>query len=104
MDIDNLIERLMNLTYREAGDSFNYRVIYEKNRDLVSHEIRKWADEQNMEQVSRAERKMLDNCKRMAELEAKVFAYESFIKNSNFAPILPKWVNYPITCNEKGEL
>lgn len=82
MDIDNLIERLMNLTYKNKGDDFDYHLIIERHRDLLSNEIKKWADEQNMGQ------EMLDNCRRMAELEAKVFTYESIIKNSNFAPIL----------------
>lgn len=82
MDIDNLIERLMNLTYRNKGEKYDFQVISERHREAVSNEIRKWAYEQNMGQ------EMLDNCKRLAELEAKVFAYESIIKNSNFAPIL----------------
>ena len=47
----------------------------------------------------------ITECKRkIVELESKVYAYEKIIANSNFAPILPKWVDYPITCNEKGEL
>lgn len=82
MDIDNLIERLMKLTYRKSEYTYDFQVISERHREAVSNEIRKWADEQNMVQ------KMLDNCRRMAELEAKVYTYESIIKNSNFAPIL----------------
>lgn len=89
MDIDNLIERLMNLTYKDDDDPFNYHVILKRNRDLVFNEIKSWADEQNMGQ------EVLDNCRRMAELEAKVFVYESIISNSNFAPIIS---------NEKGEI
>ena len=84
MDIDNLIERLMNLTYREAGDRFDYQVIHERNREAVSNEIRKWADEQK----AKAKPVMSDNCRRLAELEAKVYTYEKIIANSNFAPIL----------------
>lgn len=82
MDIDNLIERLMNLTYRGKDGKYDFKVISVLHKDLVFNEIRKWADEQNMEQ------KMLDNCRRLAELEAKVFTYESIIANSNFAPIM----------------
>ncbi len=88
MDIDNLIERLLSLKYRNESEQVEYHVISSRNRHLVSNEVRKWYEEQ----------------KKIAELEAKVYAYEKIIANSNFAPILPKWVDYPITCNEKGEL
>lgn len=84
MNIDNLIERLMNLTYRDTGDKYDYHVVSKVHRDLVYNEIRKWADEEK----AKTEPKMLDNSRRLAELEAKVFAYESIIANSNFAPIL----------------
>ena len=82
MDIENLIERLMKLTYRDKSNRYYFSVISEEHKDSVSNEIKSWADEQNMGQ------KMLDICRRLAELEAKVFTYESIIKNSNFAPIL----------------
>lgn len=81
MDIDNLIERLMNLTYKYKSD-YDFNVIDSSNEYLVFNEIKKWADEQNMGQ------EIAENRIRLAELEAKVFAYESIISNSNFAPIL----------------
>ena len=93
MDIDNLIERLMNLTYR---DDFN--VIPACHKDKVFNEIRSWYKEQNISN------EIIEYKRKIAELEAKVYAYEKIIANSNFAPILPKLVDYPITCNEKGEL
>lgn len=86
MDIDNLIERLMNLTYRDKGDDYDYHIILKRNRDLVSNEIKSWADEQK----TKTESEMIDNRIRLAELEAKVYTYESIIANSNFAPIISK--------------
>lgn len=57
-----------------------------------------WYKEQN------TSNEIIEYKRKIAGLEAKVYAYEKIIANSNFAPILPKWVDYPITCNEKGEL
>lgn len=97
MDINNLIERLLSLKYRNESEQVEYHVISSRNRHLVSNEVRKWYEEQNIKAT-------IDIQTKIAELEAKVYAYEKIIANSNFAPILPNWVNYPITCNEKGEL
>ena len=97
MDIDNLIERLLSLKYRNESEQVEYHVINSRNRALVSNEVRKWYEEQNIKAT-------IDIQTKIAELEAKVYAYEKIIANSNFAPILPNWVDYPITCNEKGEL
>lgn len=97
MDIDNLLEILMSLKYKDESEQFEYHVISSCNRALVSNEVRKWFEEQNIKSA-------IDIQTKIAELEAKVYAYEKIIANSNFAPILPKWVDYPITCNEKGEL
>ena len=84
MDIDNLIERLMSITYR---DGFN--VIPACHKDKVFNEIMSWYKTQNISNE-------IIECKRkIAELEAKVYAYEKIIANSNFAPIIS---------NEKGEL
>ena len=93
MDIDNLIERLLSLKYRNESEQVGYHVIGSRNRALVSNEVRKWFEEQNIKAT-------IDIQTKIAELEAKVYAYEKIIANSNFAPILPKWVDYPITCNE----
>lgn len=97
MDVDNLIERLLSLKYRNESEQVEYHVISSRNRHLVSNEVRKWYEEQNIKAT-------IDIQTKIAELEAKVYAYEKIIANSNFAPILPKWVDYPITCNEKGKL
>ena len=93
MDIDNLIEMLLSLKYRNESEQVEYHVISSRNRALVSNEVRKWFEEQNIKAT-------IDIQTKIAELEAKVYTYEKIIANSNFAPILPKWVDYPITCNE----
>ena len=95
MDLDNLIERLMG-----NGDKYDFNVIPVRYKDKVSAEILKWYKTQD----TTKEYEIIEVKKRIAELEAKVYTYEKIIANSNFAPILPKWVDYPITCNEKGEL
>ena len=98
MDIDNLIERLMRLTYRNKGDKYDFHIISDSHKDKVFDEIKSWSKEQNVSN------EIIEYKRKIAELEAKVYTYEKIIANSNFAPILPNWVDYPITCNEKGEL
>ena len=88
MDINNLIERLLSLKYKNESEQFEYHVISSRNRALVSNEVRKWFEEQNIKAA-------IDIQTKIAELEAKVYAYEKIIANSNFAPIIS---------NEKGEL
>ena len=105
MDIDNLIERLMSLTYRNKNDTYDFPIISDSHRDKVFDEIKSWSKAQDITQeIIKKEYEIIEVKKRIAELEAKVYTYEKIIANSNFAPILPKWVDYPITCNEKGEL
>ena len=83
MDIDNLIERLMG-----NGDKYDFNVIPARYKDKVFNEIMSWYKDQNISNE-------IIECKRkIAELEAKVYAYEKIISNSNFAPIISK---------EKGE-
>ena len=104
MDIDNLIERLMSLTYK-SRNNLEFNVIFEENRDKVIDEIKSWSKAQDITQeIINKEYEIIEVKKRIAELEAKVYTYEKIIANSNFAPILPKWVDYQITCNEKGKL
>ena len=93
MDIDNLIERLMG-----NGDKYDFNVIPARYKDRVFNEIMSWYKDQNISN------EIIEYKEKIAELEAKVYAYEKIIANSNFAPILPKWVDYQITCNEKGKL
>ena len=79
MDIDNLIERLMG-----NGDKYDFNVIPVRYKDKVFNEIMSWYKDQNISNE-------IIECKRkIAELEAKVYAYEKIIANSNFAPIMRK--------------
>ena len=89
MDIDNLIERLMSLTYRDKSDTYDFNIISDSHKDKVFNEIMIWYKTQNISNE-------IIECKRkIAELEAKVYAYEKIIANSNFAPIMRK------NCEEK---
>ena len=82
MDIDNLIKRLMSLTYRNKSDTYDYHIISDSHKDKVTAEILSWYKEQNISNE-------ITECKiKIAELEAKVYAYENIIANSNFAPIM----------------
>ena len=82
MDLDDLIKRLMNLTYRDKGDTYDFPIIYDSNKDKVFAEILSWYKDQNISNE-------ITECKiKIAELEAKVYAYENIIANSNFAPII----------------
>lgn len=76
MSIDKIYERLIGLTYEWKGQSqtFKSKVIDEGARELFKVEL---ADALN-EQLNEYEVKI-------ARLEAKVYAYEAIIKNSNFA-------------------
>ena len=90
MDIDNLIERLMSLTYK-SRNNFEFNVIFEENRDKVIDEIKSWSKAQDITQeIINKEYEIIEVKKRIAELEAKVYAYEKIIANSNFAPIMRK--------------
>ena len=82
MDIDNLIKRLMSLTYRNKNDTYDFPIISDSYKDKVFNEIMSWYKDQNISNE-------IIECKRkIAELEAKVYAYEKIIANSNFAPII----------------
>ena len=82
MDIDDLIERLMSLTYRNKSDTYDFNIISDSHKDKVFNEIMSWYKDQNISNE-------IIECKRkIAELEAKVYAYEKIIANSNFSPIM----------------
>ena len=84
MDLDNLIERLMNLRYSGNEDKYDFNVIHAKHKDKVFNEIMSWYKEQN------TSNELIEYKRKIAELEAKVYAYEKIIANSNFAPIISK--------------
>ena len=84
MNIDDLIERLMSLTYRNKSDTYDFNIISDSHKDKVFNEVMSWYKDQNISNE-------IIECKRkIAELEAKVYAYEKIIENSNFAPIIRK--------------
>lgn len=75
MNVDELLKLLFNLKYNE--DCFEFEVISKKNRPQVEAKVKLWWSQQTTE-----------TARKIAELEAKCFAYEAIIKNSNFAPML----------------
>lgn len=89
MDIDNLIERLMSLTYRDRDAKYDLHIISDRHREHVFDEIKSWSKTQDITQeIINKEYEIIEVKKRIAELEAKVYAYEKIIANSNFAPII----------------
>ena len=82
MDLDDLINRLMKLSYRSKGDTMDFPVISSHNKNLVSDEIRSWAKAQDINH------EINEINKKIGELEAKVYVYETVIANSNFATII----------------
>ena len=84
MDLNNLIERLMNLRYSGNEDKYDFNVIPAKYKDKVFNEIMSWYQTQNISN------EIIEYKRKIAELEAKVYAYEKIIANSNFAPITRK--------------
>ena len=82
MNIDDLIKRLKSATYRDKGDKYDYHILSSTNAELaVVRIVSEWA----AEQISDVELN-----KKCAEFEAKCYAYEKIIANSNFAPMLEK--------------
>ena len=91
MDIDNLIERLMSLTYRDRDAKYDLHIISDRHREQVFDEIKSWSKAQDITQeIINKEYEIIEVKKRIVELEAKVYAYEKIIANSNFAPIIRK--------------
>ena len=78
MDIDNLIERLMG----NREDKYDFNVIPARYKDKVFNEVMNWYKTQNISN------EIIEYKRKIAELEAKVYAYEKIIANSNFAPIM----------------
>ena len=86
MDVEKLIEALERTTYRTkstySGDYVSLNIICgDDQKAALRKTVYGWATEQITD---------LDLTKRCAELEAKVFAYEAMIANSNFAPMIGK--------------
>lgn len=87
MTLEELFEKLKNLTYESAGYSgttFHFKVIEIKEFHQVELLIRKYLSEKHDAEVNELKAKLDE----MGELKAKVYAYEAIIANSNFAPVL----------------
>ena len=78
MDVDVLIRDLEKATYKtESGNTWQL-ISGSKERNLLESVVYGWASKQNETSTKT----------RIAELEAKVYAYEQIIANSNFAPVI----------------
>ena len=87
MDLIGLIEDICDAEYEYKGYSGNKEKSsivsrFDSNADakkaVIEKVVYEWANRQMTE---------LEKDKRIAELEAKCFAYEQFIQKSNFAPM-----------------
>lgn len=72
--IRELLDRLFGLTYRSGYSNYDLPVIGKDHRTEIEHIVRQWALDTHDSKVG--------------TLEAKVFAYEQIISNSNFAPMI----------------
>lgn len=73
--IRELLDRLFCLTYKSSfSGGYALPVIREDHRTEIEHIVRQWAIDNHDSKVG--------------TLEAKVFAYEQIISNSNFAPMI----------------
>lgn len=79
--LNNLVSKIMHLKYEDkgySGGTYQYDVVSEKHRDVVRTAITEWYDMYFGAEYAR----------KISELEAKVYAYEQIIANSNFAPVI----------------
>lgn len=77
MDIESLLKKLFDLKYARESREVNIIGTYNGQQTIVRNAVIEWYLEQTERQ----------NVK-IAELEAKVYAYEKIIANSNFKPLL----------------
>lgn len=78
MDVNALISDLEKASYKTDSGSTWYLISGSKEHALLRAVVYEWAGKQDE----------APNKARIAELEAKVYAYEQIIANSNFAPML----------------
>ena len=79
--LNDLVSKLMYLKYEDkgySGGTYQYDVVSKDHRDMVKTAIVEWYDMNFGEEYGR----------KIGELEAKVYAYEQIIANSNFAPVI----------------
>lgn len=81
MTLEELLEQLKGLTYKDElfGKTEYFNVITKSEFDKVEILIRQFALDNHDEQLGL--------------LEAKVYAYEQIIANSNFAPMIANGTN-----------
>jgi len=81
MTLEELLEQLKGLTYKSEifGKTENFDVITQSEFDKVENLIRQFALDNHDEQLGL--------------LQAKVYAYEKIIANSNFAPMIANGTN-----------
>ena len=80
MNVGELIERLNNAKIRRKGSDYESDIIlYDESKEKIAWIVRDWAQKQGNETTTR-----------IAELEAKVYAYEQIIANSNFKAVLSR--------------
>jgi hypothetical protein len=91
MNIEKLIEKIESATYPakyiDGHGTYQSHAVSSENgaRAAVREAIYEWATEEVTE---------IDAGKRIAELEAKCYAYEKVIANSNFAPVADSFLGY----------
>lgn len=78
MDLSDLINMLFASTYHDNDGDHNI-LYWQAERDAVRNVVYTWGAKQET---------FTTTAKKIAELEAKVYAYEAIIANSNFAPML----------------
>lgn len=83
MDIEELLQKLFSLKYVSKGfsgsgsEEFNIISDYGGQKTIVRNAVEEWyLGQQGRQNV------------KIAELEAKVYAYEKIIANSNFKPLI----------------
>lgn len=78
--LDALISKLEKLEYKSSysGSTYMHSVISKDNLGLVKAVVTEWYDMYFGNEYGR----------KIGELEAKVYAYEQIIANSNFAPMI----------------
>lgn len=83
MNIEELLKRLSEATYTSYYDkeAYEHYIINRDNMQKVKEIVMTWAAEQKM---------ITDYAKEIGRLEAKVYAYEQIIANSNFATMIVK--------------
>ena len=79
LDLDGLCMRLFDATYRDKDDKYDFSIISSRHQQTIEEIVKTWGAEQLTE---------VESARKIGALEAKVYAYEQIIANSNFKPLL----------------